>query len=153
MQKVIRRSILAETQAARRKLRKKEKYDQQERKTAREHERLVASNAVADIKSARTARREDWELGSLAPKRDVGSKKESYGTIDTMRMQGRELSMDERMKVNPIAGRYANIVPGDRVVLLDGPDKGKIGKMVALDRRRQECTVEGLNMVRIQYSV
>jgi ribosomal protein L24 len=40
-----------------------------------------------------------------------------------------------------------NIVKGDRVVLLEGRDKGKIGKITNVDTKRVECTVEGLNMV------
>lgn len=55
--------------------------------------------------------------------------------------------MKERLEVNPEGGRYANIVEGDRVVLLEGRDKGKIGKVLSLDRQRQEVTVEGLNLV------
>jgi len=40
-----------------------------------------------------------------------------------------------------------NIVADDRVVLLEGRDKGKIGKVVSTDPKRNECTVEGCNMV------
>jgi len=86
----------------------------------------------------------------LSTKRDVGLKKDTYGTVDTVRMQGRELSMTERLELNPLGGRYANIVTGDRVVLLEGKDKGKIGKITAVDRRRQECTIDGLNMVDVE---
>ncbi len=107
----------------------------------------MKKEVATDIKAARLARREDWELGPLAPKRDVGLKKDTYGTVNTMRLRGRELTLEERLKLNPEGGRYPTIVAGDRVVILQGRDKGKIGKVAALDAARQEVTVEGLNMV------
>jgi large subunit ribosomal protein L24 len=109
----------------------------------------VKREIATDIKAARLARREDWELGPLAPKRDVGLKRETYGTISTSRLRGKELTLEERLKLNPDGGRYPTIVAGDRVVLLQGRDKGKIGKVASLDAARQEVTVEGLNMVRL----
>lgn len=147
MQRVIRRSELAKAQAARRLARRKERDIRVSAKSRREQENYVKKEIATDIKAARLARREDWELGPLAPKRDVGLKKETHGTISTMRLRGKELSMDERLKLNPDGGRYANIVVGDRVVLLQGRDKGKIGQITALDAKRQEVTIKGLNMV------
>ena len=70
----------------------------------------------ADIKMARKTRREDWDLGPLAPRRDVGLKKETFGTISALRIRGEIMSLEERLKVNPEGGRYANIVVDDRVV-------------------------------------
>jgi large subunit ribosomal protein L24 len=148
MQKVIRRSALAKAQAARRLARRKERDIRITNKSKREQENYVKKEVAADIKASRLARREDWELGPLAPRRDVGLKKETYGTVSTMRLRGKELTLEERLKLNPDGGRYPTIVVGDRVVLLHGRDKGKIGKIVALDAARQEVTVEGLNMVR-----
>jgi large subunit ribosomal protein L24 len=147
MQKVIRRSAFAKAQAARRLGRRKERDARITAKTNREQESFVKKDIATDIKAARLARREDWDLGPLAPKRDVGLKKETYGTVSTMRLRGKELTMEERLKLNPDGGRYPTIIAGDRVVLLHGRDKGKIGKVVALDAKRQEVTVEGLNLV------
>lgn len=147
MQKVIRRSALAKAQAVRRLARRKERDIRITNKSKREQENYVKKEVATDIKAARLARREDWELGPLAPKRDVGLKKDTYGTVNTMRLRGRELTLEERLKLNPEGGRYPTIVAGDRVVILQGRDKGKIGKVAALDAARQEVTVEGLNMV------
>jgi large subunit ribosomal protein L24 len=148
MQKVIRRSVLAKAQAVRRLARRKERDIRITNRSKREQENYVKKEVATDIKAARLARREDWELGPLAPKRDVGLKKDTYGTISTMRLRGKELTLEERLKLNPDGSRYPTIVAGDRVVLLQGRDKGKIGKVAALDAARQEVTVEGLNMVR-----
>lgn len=147
MQAVLRRTQMAERQAARRLAKRKTKYDHQMRKTRREQENFVQREAKVDIKLARQVRREDYELGPLAPKRDVGAKKDTYGTIHTNRIRGEELTMEERLRLNPSGGKYSNIVVNDRVVLLEGRDKGRIGKVVSIDRARQEITVEGLNMV------
>lgn len=147
MQKIIRRTAFAEAQAARRLSRKKEKQEALVRKGHREHFRHVKASHVNDIKTARLARREDWELGPIAPRRDVGLSKETYGTINNLRIQGPVLTLAERKELNPNSGRYANIVAGDRVVLLEGRDKGKISKIASVDGPRQECTVEGLNLV------
>jgi large subunit ribosomal protein L24 len=147
MQKVIRRSAFAKAQAARRLARRKEREARITAKTTREQVTFVNREIASDVRTARLTRREDWELGPLVPKRDVGLKKETYGTVSTMRLRGKELTMEERLKLNPDGGRYPTIIAGDRVVLLSGRDKGKIGKVTALDAKRQEVTVEGLNLV------
>ena len=80
----------------------------------------------------------------------MGSAKETYGTILGQRIRGQPIDhrkLDEVLK--PVGGRYLNIVAGDRVVLLEGRDKGKIGKITATDAKKGECTVAGLNMVSI----
>ncbi len=87
-------------------------------------------------------------MGLLAPRRDVGDLKDTYGTINSQRLRGRELSDEEReVALESVGGRYLNLVKGDRVVLLEGRDKGKIGTISSTDAKRAELTVEGLNMV------
>ena len=147
MQKVLRRTAFAEAQAARRLARRKERYIRHSEKTKRENTRFIRREETTEIKNARIARREDWELGPLAPRRDVGLNKDTYGTINSMSLRGPSLTLQQRLEKNPEGGRYANIVVGDRVVLLEGRDKGKIGKISARDPGRQEVTVEGLNLV------
>ncbi|KAI9696960.1 MAG: hypothetical protein M1836_004921 [Candelina mexicana] len=93
-----------------------------------------------ELKKARQARREDWELGSLAPRRDVGADTETYGALDSRRLRGPEKSEKERIK-------FWNIVVGDRVVIIKGQDKGKIGRIAEVNKKSEEVIVEGLNMV------
>ena len=113
-----------------------------------EQARFQRRDEVEQIKAARIARREDWELGPLAPKRDVGDKAETYGTVNTLRSKGPVLTKkarwDQRLY---IGGKYPTIVVGDRVAIMEGRDKGKIGMVVEMDFSRGECKVEGLNMV------
>lgn len=149
MQKVIRRTLFAEKQAARRLAKRKDKSTREWAKTAREQTNYVRKQDTAQIKTARLARQEDWELGPLAPKRDVGNSKDTYGTVTSQRTRPQPLDYRKRDEIlKSVGGRYLNIVKGDRVVLLEGRDKGKIGKITATDPRRGTCTIEGLNMVR-----
>ncbi|TAQ86927.1 hypothetical protein B7494_g4767 [Chlorociboria aeruginascens] len=121
--------------------------DERRKKSAREEYGYARKQETALIKKARAARREDWELGPLAPKRDVGDAKDTYGTIPSVLVQGQA---HLRGSLASVGGRFLNIVEKDRVVLLEGPDKGKIGVIRSVDKKKGLCSVEGLNMVDIQ---
>lgn len=154
MQKVFKHTIRAEKQAARRLVRKKEKCNRAIWRTTKEQNQVHRKDETDVIKAARVARREDYELGPLAPRRDVGDQQDSYGTINMQRMQGRIPPWQERLEILKFWGGgdkkkpHLNLAVDDRVVLLDGRDKGKIGTVTNIDTDRAECTVEGLNMVR-----
>ena len=148
MQKVIRRAFFAEKQAARRTARKKERSTRSWLSQVRRETKETYAQEVKQLRAAQTARREDWELGPLAPRRDVGNDKAAYGTVDQNQLRLRMLDYDRRAEaLKSIGGRFLNIVKGDRVVLLEGRDKGKIGKITEVDLPRAACRVEGLNMV------
>ena len=148
MQKVIRRTILAEKQAVRRAAKRQEKKQREWRKNALEQGRFQRKDEIDNIKKARQALREDWELGPLAPKRDVGADKDAYGTISTLRSRGPVLTQKARWDQRKwIGGKYPTIVVEDRVAIMEGRDKGKIGTLMDIDLTRGECKVEGLNMV------
>jgi hypothetical protein len=91
MQKVLRINILARNKAARKTRRqglkdlKQEWYDHDQR------EILHRRAELDQVRAERIARREDWMLGPLAPKRDVGLKQGVYGTIDHVQLKGPEL--------------------------------------------------------------
>ncbi|KAF4625827.1 hypothetical protein G7Y89_g12337 [Cudoniella acicularis] len=148
MQKVIRRTVLAERQYARKVAKRKDKNERAWGKSNREQVNYSRKDETEVLKAARIYRREDYELGPLAPKRDVGEWAEKYGTINSQRARGNLIhtrNLDEELK--SVGGKFLNIVKGDRVVLLEGRDKGKIGIIRNIDRQRAECTVEGLNRV------
>ncbi|KAI9845376.1 MAG: hypothetical protein M1838_001776 [Thelocarpon superellum] len=140
MQKVLRRTALAKAQAARRAARSADKNASIARSIKREQDRVPQGEAYQDVRNARIARREDRELGPLAPRRDVGELKETYGSMSQRRVRGIEKPREERT-------RFWNIVVGDRVVLVDGRDKGKIGEVSAIYGKSEEVMVKGLNMV------
>ncbi|MCJ1368133.1 hypothetical protein MMC16_007274 [Acarospora aff. strigata] len=140
MQKVLRRTALAERQAARAAKVRKSKRASEQRILDRQDSVLRRRSAITNLKQARIARREDWQLGPLAPRRDVGAQKDTYGTADTRTLRGKEVPKQERMRFWPI-------MVGDRVVVMEGREKGKIGMVKGTDKEREELTVEGLNKV------
>ncbi|KAH0536084.1 hypothetical protein FGG08_007011 [Glutinoglossum americanum] len=143
MQKVIRRTALAKAQHARKAQRRSERLAWEARKAKLGEDRERSRLVYKDIKQARITRREDWELGPLAPLRNVGSAKETYGAMEVKRIRPTEVLQDERIK-------FWNIVEDDRVVVLEGRDKGKIGAVKSLEKKSNTVTVEGLNMVDVQ---
>lgn len=81
-EKLTKRVQLVRRNKIRRSIRRKEselkekKWDQRRQLTAQS--RALARQFLA----ARDARNQDWELGPMAPRRDVGEKAQSFGTID-----------------------------------------------------------------------
>ena len=80
----------------------------------------------------------------MAPRRNVGAETETYGAVDSRRLRGPEKPKTERLKI-------WNFVEGDRVVIIEGRDKGKIGTIKKVHKQSEEVEVEGLNMVGSQY--
>jgi len=79
----------------------------------------------------------------------VGDWTDKWGTISSMRARGQDLHPRDREKIwEPWGGKFLNIVVGDRVVIIEGRDKGKIGVIKDVSRERGEVTVGGLNLVR-----
>lgn len=154
MQKLAKRAAQAQRQASRRTRLQME----QENVDTKLRSRLALRSAVEEVrqnlKDARKARKEDWELGPLAPKRDLGFN--DYGAFkENVRQDWSNYGLHQP---NPkvIEQRCAwaggvkqlNLAPGDRVVIQDGPDKGKIDRIksvqpqsgtVTLEHRHQVC--------------
>jgi len=148
MQKVIRRTQLAVAQANRRRLRKKEITIKEKSVLDRFHKGQTYTNQQETLRRARVERREDWELGPLAPRRDVGNFKDTYGTLPGNQTEGVEINREEKARrLIAWGGSKANVRIGDRVVALAGRDKGKIGKIVSIDSKKLEAKVEDLNKV------
>lgn len=155
MQKIIRRTQYAIAQAERRKLRRRaiDIRDKWSNKNAnadagkREH--------IKALKKARLEQKEDWELGPLAPRRDVGDKKDTYGTVHPF-------SIDDAANIPESereAGRerfggkyYCSVKEGDRVVVLAGRDKGTISKVLEVNAKKGAVKVQGVDLVRISPS-
>ncbi|RKF78345.1 putative kow domain-containing protein domain-containing protein [Golovinomyces cichoracearum] len=150
-QKLLRKAVMAKNQLARRTARQKDREERDQRKTDRENNFFTYRQKKNIILAERKARREDWELGPLAPKRDVGDRKDTYGAVDGQLIRGPKLSKEEaEEKMKDFGGKFLSLFKGDRVVLLEGRDKGKIGKVISIDKERAECTVEGLNLIDVK---
>lgn len=139
MQKVIQRSQHAKRQADRR-LREMIKHNEKGEAWSRRQEavRLRAYNHNL-IKEAREKRKEDWARGALAPRRDVGEHAETYGSVGLFNM-----NLPERQEKNKLD--WHSIVEGDRVVVIKGREKGKIGKVTELDKKKCAVKIADVNM-------
>lgn len=141
MQKVLRRTALAKRQAARKAANRAgmEKTDQ--RRLRISNDSITGATIQADIRAERLARREDWFMGPLAPRRDVGENKDLYGTVSTRRLQGGDVAEEKKkdwcLEVND---RVVVIAEGHR-------DRGKIGQVREIREKAQEAVVTGLNRV------
>ncbi|KAK6524265.1 hypothetical protein TWF694_005921 [Orbilia ellipsospora] len=141
MEKVIRRTALAKAQAARRyareaqvrlafKRQQREQYDA----TIRDHRKYLAQ-----IQAELT---EDVKLGPLAPVRGLDAKDRiarDLPTADALRLP----EVVEKRK-------FFNIAVGDRVVLLAGKDRNKVGTVRDVDLDTDSVRVDGLNVYPIR---
>ncbi|CAF9914545.1 hypothetical protein IMSHALPRED_001938 [Imshaugia aleurites] len=119
----------------------------------------------ARIRDARIARREDWMLGPLAPRRDKGHSE--YGTVSARELEGVKgglgrgvLTERGRGGVSAAAAgkkggvgrswRESLIYEGDRVAVVSGTgpesrEKGRIGVVEAVRRERRDVLIKDLN--------
>lgn len=137
MQKIIQRRMAAEGQALRRKIRRKAMTESDhnfQNNMRRKAQRQAQSQY---IKEERSNRREDWETGPrLAPKRDL---EERYGTMEQTLLI--PIQKQESQRKRPW------VAEGDRVVLLEGKDKGKIGRVTSVDPETETLKVKDMNQV------
>ena len=118
-------------------------------KTARQRERIDLVQLDRDkrslIRSSRLMRREDRDLGPLAPRRDVGAGAETYGTVGERIVKG----------VKTVGkGKDYGIREGDRVVVVGAGerDRGRIGEVEEVRNGMGEVVVRGINMVCLRSS-
>lgn len=137
MDKLVTRTIKAERQVARRMAAATKKAHRLE---YRERIRR-AKNAIEDLNrnvaESRRVRHERWEMGPLAPKRAI---EQGYGIATEMTRSGRQtgeflLRSHEREARCEWAGgsKFLNLVAGDRVVILEGHDKGNIDTITSVN--------------------
>ena len=93
------------------------------------------------IKASKVHRREEWLLGSLAPRHDVGVPAETYGTFPAKQLKPPPKLKEER--------RQWGIAVRDRVCVVGAGERerGKIGVVKQVDESTQTVVVKGLNMV------
>ncbi|RYP50118.1 hypothetical protein DL768_004322 [Monosporascus sp. mg162] len=148
MQKILRRVATAERVAAKRKKIKETKYFKKEKKEQVTDHRSQVQLAQREFERAKQAVRDHWALGPLAPRQDVGEWAGAHGAIHEARFRsyGRLTLAMRNKRCAWAGGAYnLNLRVNDRVVLLEGPDKGKIGKIASISEETAEVTVAGLN--------
>ncbi|EEP77079.1 conserved hypothetical protein [Uncinocarpus reesii 1704] len=144
MQKVIRRSVLATNQAKRKARIEASKNRHEELQSILREKTALQRSLLDEALEERRNRRDDWMRGPLAPKRDVGKRSGLYGTISTTRLRMPKILPEARTK-------YITIAAGDRVCLVRGADKGKIGKVLNVDSETETVAVEGINIYDVEF--
>lgn len=119
-------------------------------------------NVKAVRKRAMANSREDWNLGPLRPNRAIGKGADKYGALTVEQIQKPTIPVHKQKRRNeyaekrglPLDGaiivddkKYFHIAKNDRVVIINGKDKGKIGFVQSIQSRTHEVFVKGLNMV------
>lgn len=139
MQKLLKRTAQAQRQAARRAKERMQREANHENRNSRRGIQEAFAELRGNIRAARLAVKEDWELGPIAPKRDLGFN--GYGTIRSrMREQwsaqgfnGVQSELAQKRCAWAGGTKQLNLAPGDRVVILHGPDRGKIDRIESID--------------------
>lgn len=138
MQKVIQRSQQAKRQADRRFKKLLAHVEKSEAWSRANDARRLRKFNHGLIKDARAARKEDWARGALAPRRDVGDMAEKYGSVDVF-----HTTMPDRQEAKKL--KWHHIVEGDRVVVIKGRERGKIGVVSDLEKKKDAVKVQGVN--------
>ncbi|KAL8974476.1 MAG: hypothetical protein Q9197_001290 [Variospora fuerteventurae] len=143
MQKLLKRTAQVQKQAARRsRTRSRINASDQRRLLIGQHKQVNQARKEL-LYSARQALREDWQLGPLAPRRDVGDNAKTYGTVPIRVVQAVD---------NPL-GKWKKwgIRVGDRVCVTGDPerDRGKIGVVGEVTEKAESCKVRGINRVNV----
>ncbi|KAK5149367.1 hypothetical protein LTS14_010975, partial [Recurvomyces mirabilis] len=139
MQKVVQRTVRAERVVNRKRAKRIDHADKGESwGRFQQRNRLVRANG-ANIKNARLNRAEDWALGSLAPRRDVGEKAKNYGAMTIYDINATDLNKKDQPKWIPYS-------EGDRVVVMTGRFKGKIGEVTETSEKQGTVRVKGVNV-------
>ncbi|KAF3765859.1 hypothetical protein M406DRAFT_257845 [Cryphonectria parasitica EP155] len=147
MQKLLKRTAQAEKQAARR---IKKRNDLVNRAAQRQDFRKRMSavrDANASLTEARQRRRDDWELGPLAPQRDTPVKGKTgayWGSLSLTRTMSDLPDKQIELACKWAGGRkYLCIKAGDRVAIMQGPDKGKIGTIRTIVENEGTVMLDG----------
>jgi large subunit ribosomal protein L24 len=151
MQKILRRVATAERVVAKRKTNRDWLAWKKAHYAELDDVRFQRSTLAEELGQAKQAIKDDWHLGPLSPNLSVGEHSSTHGAISEARYQV-ATSLTDRQREARCAwmggAANLNITNGDRVVLLEGPDKGKIGKVQEVQKDTMEVIVEGLNKVR-----
>lgn len=106
--------------------------------------------------------REDWFLGPLRPNRAIGSGAGRYGAMEAEELRRPAIPVRVQKNRNEVREKkglqleypfvvddkkYFHIVQDDRVVLMKGREKGKIGVVDSISEESHEAIVKDLNKV------
>ncbi|KAI1388740.1 uncharacterized protein F4822DRAFT_255337 [Hypoxylon trugodes] len=155
MQKILRRVATAERVAAKRQKAKDLRIFKKEKKESLNDHKSQMQMVRSELVAAKNSIRDNWNLGPLAPRKDVGEWAESEGAVVHEARYGtgyRRVSLAMRNRRCAWAGGAynLNLAVGDRVVLMEGPDEGRIGQIGRINEEKAEVQVNGLNKANIR---
>ncbi|KAF4971014.1 hypothetical protein FZEAL_9936 [Fusarium zealandicum] len=148
MQKLAKRVAQAQRQAGRR----AQKAAEAEQVGYKLRNRQALRGAVSEVRTnlldARRARKEDWEMGPIAPKRDLGFN--GYGVFEeSARTDWSNYGLfTPRPEVLQQRCAWAGgvkqlcLAVSDRVVIMNGPDTGKIDRIKSINVQSGHVTLE-----------
>lgn len=140
MQRLLNRAAKVSGHAAKRAERKKADTFKDEKWAYDYRSKMQNSQIKRFIKDEERNRKEDWATGTrLLARRDVGKNKFGFGTVPTDIVYNP--TVPERWR------KKTWLASGDRVVVLSGRDRGKIGSVTEVAEDSQSCRVENLNEV------
>ncbi|KAF2720737.1 hypothetical protein K431DRAFT_285418 [Polychaeton citri CBS 116435] len=142
MQRVVQRSQQAVKQAARQRERRNAVLDSAksyERAKQRQRRRQVLTGTIKD---ARKSQKEGWELGELAPRRDTGVNGNLYGTKQSFDIVPPPLEEKNRPE-------WYHLRESDRVVVIRGREKGKIGRITNVQEESGSVMIERVNEIEV----
>jgi len=142
MQKVLRRTAVAKSQAKRKARILEEKITKRDWYAARAQQGQILTETFYAARTARNVRRENWELGALSPWQNALEVKETYGTFNPRIMNSPKVP--EKLRIKDWFIRE-----GDRVCLVKGREgvKGRIGKVMEVDKETEMIKIENVNIV------
>ncbi|WPH01007.1 Hypothetical protein R9X50_00384100 [Acrodontium crateriforme] len=144
MQRVVQRTQRAIRQANRKHAKSKALEAGDESFTRLQQRKRMQAELARTHKDSKINRRQDWEAGPLAPRRDVGDQKDSYGTVSMYNFRSPELDPRDRPS-------WWYIREGDRVVVTRGRDRGKIGVVDFISKERGRLGVKGVGEVLVNF--
>jgi large subunit ribosomal protein L24 len=150
LQRVVRRAVRVERHAKRKVQKLQESREAQELREMKDEMRQQRRALGYVERSARIQHREDWFLGPLAPRRDVGQLKTDYGAFPKMAIRTIEYCKPvlEEFIETARKGQDRNyFFKRDRVVIIRGPGKGMIGVVDNVNWEQQTANLRNTVMV------
>lgn len=166
MQKTVRINLLARNSAAKHFQKIKHRDTKNEWKQWHQAVNQVKGTQGKYIREERLNRRQDWIAGPLAPNRNAGTRKGTFGTSDTEfyqlprvpesvraapKKEGFAAISEEEQATEGFRGDtiVGNVVVNDRVAIVAGPERlrGLIGTVSDVDNDKETVKLTNVNTV------
>merc|ERR1712000_297831 len=153
MEKIFKRARQAERQVVRRAKLREHRERIRTRIQVRDELRDASREHKSNMELARKIRQERWEMGPIAPRRQIGVN--GYGLLQRTVHFDASVDGQHTPKRDLVVKRCAwaggpkrlNLAVGDRVVIMDGVDKGRIDHIENIDTTFGTVTLRNIHKV------